>query len=335
MMRRALITALILFGAQSFAPAADAPMEEVVVSGEYAGPGMWKVTSAEHPDHVLWIVGEPTPLPKRLKWRSSKAEQVLLQSQEVLLQSGITLKAGEEVRGLQMHELVEALQKGTKNPDRGSLEDHVTEDSYARWLVQKKRYLGRDRYVEKLRPMVAAFELRTAAFRKLKLREGGMVMEVLGPIAHEHGIPMNSPRLVISFPPDAVKFRQLARDEIADEDCFSKSLELTEMLGNRAVEEERARAWATGDVEKLMSLPGMPGYAWACQTALMTAQSVSEYVPADVGEQVTVLWLDTAAQLLAKNRSTLSVVGLPWLLQPNGLMERLSKRGYVIEGPES
>jgi hypothetical protein len=62
---------------------------------------------------------------------------------------------------------------------------------------------------------------------------------------------------------------------------------------------------------------------------------VSEYVPADVGEQVTVLWLDTAAQLLAKNRSTLSVVGLPWLLQPNGLMERLSKRGYVIEGPES
>src|SRR5215510_10207300 len=102
-MRNTLSTALMLIGAVT-ATAADTPMEEVVVSGEYAGPGMWKVTSVEHPDHVLWIVGEPTALPTRLKWRSKRVERVLLQSQEVLLQSGILLKADPDIPMYAMHE---------------------------------------------------------------------------------------------------------------------------------------------------------------------------------------------------------------------------------------
>ena len=39
------------------------PLEEVVVTGEFPGPGMWKVTRADDAaGHVLWIVGEPPPL---------------------------------------------------------------------------------------------------------------------------------------------------------------------------------------------------------------------------------------------------------------------------------
>jgi hypothetical protein len=335
-MRKTLTAAWLLLGGMTVFAADAPPMEEVVVSGEYAGPGLWKVTSPEHPEHVLWIVGEASPLPKRVKWRSKKVEQVLLQSQEVLMQSGILLKADQEIPMYQMHALVPALGTGVENPDQGLLRDHVSPDSYARWRVQKQRYLKRDQDVEKERPMVAADKLRTAAFRKLKLREGGIIWEVLGQLAHEHGIPVNSPRLVITFPADETRgrIRHLAKDEIADEECFDKSLELAELLGNRVVNEERARAWATGDVEKLMSLPKLPGYAWACQTAFMGAQSVSEYVPADVGEQVTTLWLETVEQLLGKNRSTLGVVALTWWLEPNGLMDRLRKRGLVVQAPE-
>ena len=40
-MRKALTAALMLVAAVT-ATAADAPMEEVVVTGEYAGPGMWQ-----------------------------------------------------------------------------------------------------------------------------------------------------------------------------------------------------------------------------------------------------------------------------------------------------
>jgi hypothetical protein len=185
-----------------------------------------------------------------------------------------------------------------------------------------------------MRPFVAANELRAAAFRKLRLREGGMIWNVLGPLAYEHNIPVNSPRLVITYPANEARIKHLAKDEMTDADCFDKSLELTELLGNRAVEQERVRAWATGDVEKLMSLPEMPGYGWACQSAFMNAQSLSEYVPADVGERVTMLWVDTAGQLLAKNKSTLGVVALGWWLGSAGLMDRLRDRGFDVQGPE-
>jgi hypothetical protein len=49
-MRKALTAALMLIAAVT-ATAADAPMEEVVVTGEYAGPGMWQVMHPDHPGH--------------------------------------------------------------------------------------------------------------------------------------------------------------------------------------------------------------------------------------------------------------------------------------------
>src|SRR5262249_39937863 len=46
-------------------------VDEIVVSGEQPGPGLWKVTKG---DHVLWILGTLTPLPKRMTWRSGEIE---------------------------------------------------------------------------------------------------------------------------------------------------------------------------------------------------------------------------------------------------------------------
>ena len=61
------------------APAAAtsaAPMEEVVVTGEHEGPRLWKVHKDN--DHVLWILGTVTPLPKKMIWQSDAVENVLI-----------------------------------------------------------------------------------------------------------------------------------------------------------------------------------------------------------------------------------------------------------------
>jgi len=334
-MRRALTTALLLICSPATLPA-ETPLEEIVVSGEYAGPGMWKVTHPDHPEHELWIVGEPTPMPKRMSWRSEKVERMLLQSQEVLLQSGVELKPDKEIGIFKALTLWPAMRKVARNPDEGLLKDHVPPESYQRWLVQKKLYIGRDEGIEKLRPIVASAKLRSAAFDKLDLREGEMVWGELEKLARKHKIPVNAPRKVFTVPADEVRARikQLGKDEIADTDCFDKSLDLPEALANTTVEEERARAWATGDIDKLAALPPLPAYAWACISSFMKAQSLREVVPDDLGEQLNVLWVDTAGQLLAKNRKTLSVVALSWLLEPNGLLERLRNRGYTIQAPD-
>ena len=44
------------------------PLEEVLVTGQQPGPGLWKVTRpSDGTDHVLWVLGSYGPLPKKLR----------------------------------------------------------------------------------------------------------------------------------------------------------------------------------------------------------------------------------------------------------------------------
>src|SRR5512144_526898 len=75
-----------------------AAMDEIVVTGEYPGPGLWKVTREGEPaGHTLWIIGDPPPLPKRLAWKSTAVEAVVLRSQEILRDAGVTMKPDEKI----------------------------------------------------------------------------------------------------------------------------------------------------------------------------------------------------------------------------------------------
>jgi len=47
-------------------------LDEVLVTGERAGPGMWRVSKV---DHELWILGVQSPLPKELSWRYTAVNQ--------------------------------------------------------------------------------------------------------------------------------------------------------------------------------------------------------------------------------------------------------------------
>src|SRR6187455_237909 len=98
-----LIAALLLadaVAAQEVGAIAPEDLEVVLVTGEQPGPGLWKVSSA---DHVLWILGEVAPQPDQVKWRSKRFEALLEHSQEVLLDfSGVmwpdSLQEDAEVR---------------------------------------------------------------------------------------------------------------------------------------------------------------------------------------------------------------------------------------------
>ena len=65
--------------AQTDADTAELPT--VVVTGEQPGPGLWKVTSG---DHVLWILGTLSPLPKNMHWQAREVEEAIASAQEVL-----------------------------------------------------------------------------------------------------------------------------------------------------------------------------------------------------------------------------------------------------------
>jgi hypothetical protein len=331
--------AMLLFAlpVNSQTPASDEPLEEVVVTGEFPGPGMWQV---RRPDdaagHVLWIVGDPPPLPKRMKWKSTQVEAVARSAQEILRDSSVDMEADEKIGIFRGLTLLPSILKARKNPDEGQLKDLLPPDLYARWLVQKKLYLGYESGVESWRPIFAADKLRKAAFDELKLRESGMVWEVVGKLAERAKIPVNTPQLKFIFKRSELrdKIKEFSRESLSDVECFATTLQLTEALADTNTEAARARAWATADLAALAALPPLPSPYLPCAMAVMSSQVAREVIPADIREQLYALWVNTAMKSLEANQTTFAIVSLAKLTREDGYLARLRARGYLIEAPK-
>jgi hypothetical protein len=333
---RAAFAALMLAPPVLAQSPADSPIEEIVVSGEFAGPGMWKITRpADAAGHVLWIIGDPPPLPKRLAWRSRAVESVVLSSQEILIDAAVSVKPDEKIGVFRELSLLPAAFKARKNPGDRKLAELVPADVYARWRVQKQKFLGHDSAIENWRPLFAANKLRKAAIEELKLREGGMVWEVVSKLAKDHAIRTTAPQLgfIVKTGEIKSKIREFSRESLSDLECFESSIAFTEMISSRDVEQRRARAWATADLDELAALPPLPNYRLACITAFMGSQVAREFVPADINEQLSALWLRDVERALGANQSTFAIVPLAKLTRADGYLARLRALGYGVEAP--
>ena len=332
-MRNALFAALFLIGAVT-ATAADAPMEEVLVTGDFAGPGMWQVTHPDHPGHTLWIVGEPPLLPKGMRFHSQQVVRVASQSQEILQRPGFALKPDKKIGVFRMLTLVPAALKLRKNPGEARLQELIPPDSYARWQVQKNLYIGRDPGVEKMRPFLVAEKLQDAAIKKLQLGNGGSWGEVWK-LVESRKISVTTPTLEFTFRTNDLRgqIKAASRMKLADEECFAKTVELTEALSNKLVEDARARAWATGDLAKLQELPPLPDPEPSCEQAIVNALAMTTPVPTDLRQRLDESWFAAAGNALMKNESTLAFVPMSDLLGQRGYLERLRERGYEILAP--
>jgi hypothetical protein len=319
------------------APAADDPLEEVVVTGEFPGPGMWKVTRADDAaGHVLWIVGDPQLLPKRLKWKSRDVEKVAVSAQEILLDASVEMEPDERIGVFKGLSLLPSALKARKNPEDSTLREQLPPEIYSRWLVQKKRFLGSDGGVEQWRPIFAADKLRREAIDDLKLRERGMVWEAVEKLAKKHKIATTTPNLKIKFPTSELKakIKEFSRESIADTECFVSTLDLTEALTDSDTEAQRAHAWATADLATLESLPTLPNPYLPCAMALLNTTFAKQIVPADIREQLLALWIGAAEKSLGANQTTLAIVPLGKLLRADGYLDRLRAKGYLIEAPK-
>src|SRR5580700_3677217 len=110
-------------------PAANAPtgIVEIEVTGERAGPRMWKVSKG---DHVLWIMGTLEPLPKKMTWRSRDVEDVLAQSQEVLPSRPAFGFSWNPISALRLYWQWRGMQK---NPNHATLQTTLPPGLYERF----------------------------------------------------------------------------------------------------------------------------------------------------------------------------------------------------------
>jgi hypothetical protein len=314
--------------AQSTVASTSVPIRDeapVVVSGALPGPGMWKVSRN---GHVMHILGTVSPLPKGLDWISRDVEKVIAQSAEVVFAPSYSV--GADVGFFGKIALLPSLIGIRKNPDDAQLKDVVPAESYARWLLLKQRYIGRDNDVEKMRPIFAANELYRAAIEDSGLSGKRIVTPVIDAAIKEHKIKRTQPEIGVKVKNPKALLKEFRGEQLSDLACFDKMLQNLETDVGRMV--ERGNAWAVGDVDTLRALPLGDQYQ-ACQNALMQTSVAQKNGMGNAEAEVRAAWLAAAETAIANNTNSFAVLPMSELLKPDGYLAGLQAKGYAIEAP--
>lgn len=321
--------------AQSQPPAQQAPaiapaepiidLQTVVVSGSQPGPGLWRVSKG---DHVLWILGTLSPLPRRMEWDTNAVEKAISESQEIIESPSVGLKA--DVGFFGKLALIPTALKARRNPGDKTLQDIVPPDQYVRWQVLKARYIGSDRGIERWRPVFAALELYDKAIDKSGMTWSGIVAPAVKKLARRHGVATVQPKVEIAIARPKQALKEFADQPLDDLACFEKTLDRIQGdLGNMAA---RANAWAIGDIGALQDLPANNQFV-ACNAAFTEAGLARKYGVDDLQQQIERKWLAAAEAALARNRSTFAMLPIGQLLKTDGYLSKLEAKGYAVEAP--
>ena len=299
-------------------PVTQQPLEEINVVGEQPGPRLWKISKG---DHVLWLLGTLTHIPRRMTWRSSEVEAILSQSQE-LVDSGLSVSAS--IGPITAVKLYFQWRHTEKNPNHTRLKDWVPGPLYSRFEAVKANFDNNDSSIEELRPGLAALRLYDRAVDAAGLTERDTVEQTVRRLAKKEHVPIRPMKLAFTDPQGALR-------EVGD---LSPSLEIdcldatvTRIETDLQNMQQRAKAWAVGDVEKLRALT-FPDQREVCLTAVSNAPRVKALV--DTAQQT---WIDDVESALTRNRVSVAMRPIYDLLDPNGPLARFRADGYTVEEP--
>jgi uncharacterized protein YbaP (TraB family) len=300
------------------APPSSEPMAEVVVSGEHEGPRLWKVHKG---DHVLYILGTVTPLPKKMVWQSDGVETLLLHTDEVVPAWPAFGIGANPFTALRVWFQWRSMQK---SPDSMNLHEVLPPQLYTRFAALKARYAPKDSKLDELRPGFAAQRLLDEALDASGLTIRNEVQRTVLKLARQHGVKIHQDKLKVEHPVDVLKDvnKMPLSGEISCLEAVVGRLE-TDIGPMQA----RARAWALGDVDTLRKLNHSDDRT-ACIEAVSTSNRVRDLI-ARAQED----WFLSVEDALARNHTTLAVQSMDLLLGDKGTLAILRKEGYQVEGP--
>lgn len=312
------------------APASSASVVDlpvVAVSGVRPGPGLWKVSRG---DHVMWVLGLVPAMPAQVQWRSDEVAAAIAGSQALLEPPRARFEVKVGFFGKLF--LLPSAYAARKNEDGRTLDEVLPPPLHARWLGLKARYLGRDRGIERWRPIFAARELEKRARQAYGLTGDAAVRKTVQALADAQHVPRvdTSYPVVIEHPRAALKaFRRAGPQDTA---CFARTLDSVEH--DLPAMAARADAWAVGDLEALRRMPDSQARD-ACVQALSAAGFARELGVADVPAKVRAAWLAAARRALAANRQTFALLPIDELLRPGPYLQALEADGYTVQAPDA
>lgn len=327
-----VICALAVQMATAVAFAADpndkVDLKKLVVKGTVPGPDLWRVSNGQN---ELWILGTLSPLPKRMKWNSLPIELVIQSSQAIMLPPSITFDF-DDLGFFKKLSLAKSAIGITKNPEKEKLIDLVPHDVYQRWLRLKKKYLGRNKGVEKKRPLFAGHQLFKKALKKNGLTQDTKIAKKLLKVAKKHQVSVINPQLKLKLTDPKSIAKQFKKTAIDDISCFDKTLNRIET--DLPTMKKRALAWSYGDVKTIQSLP-YDSQDIACQTAFLNSSIAQDMGLEESRIRLQNIWLNHAKTALETHRSTFAIIPISHLLKEQGVLFELESANYQIEPPST
>lgn len=296
---------------------ADAPVqsgtfrgiEEVMVTGEHPGPGLWRVSSGEH---VLLILGTHEPLPRELIWRSEQVEFAVTEAQQIIgnYSASFSLRNGSAY--------------GTQGK---ALRKILPRKTYKQWLLLKKKYIGDNKEVETALPVTAALFLRSSALRSSGLENSDQVLRRIYTLARNYQIPVTTDHQVNKVIDG--REREATRTQQVGVAYLTSTIMNLEMDLQTA--RARANAWAVGDIDALKKQADADknaAYLYASSWPFLQDDELHE-----IFAEADRRWIDAATRALTRNRTTIAVLPVFQLLREDGLLKLLRDKGFAVEAP--
>jgi uncharacterized protein YbaP (TraB family) len=288
-------------------------LDEIIVTGERAGPGLWHVYTGSA---QLWIFGTVSPLPKDMTWRSKQLEKILDGTDQVLVAKPFEIGVARALWLLVTQRDLLMLGHGKK------LVDVMPAELHARFAAQRAKFTKDTDKWEKFRPIIAAAFLEEDALHAVGLSTRLDLGDEVRSLAHKHHVHIEEFKIAgLHDVLDALKTLPPATEQ----KCVAASLATIETGMPRLI--DRAQAWATGDVQRIQNLPES-GEVAACRAAIT--------VDPGAGDLYTLLrqtWIENMARHLETGGVTLAVVSMDMLIEPGGFLDALRARGYTIDPP--
>jgi uncharacterized protein YbaP (TraB family) len=286
-------------------------LDEIVVTGERAGPGLWHVYKGTA---QLWIFGTVSPLPKDMTWRSTQLEKILNGTDQVLVAKPFEIGIARALWLLVTQRDLLMVGHGKR------LVDVMPSELHQRFAAQRTKFTKDADKWEKFRPIIAAAFLEEDALHAVGLSTRLDLADEVRSLARKHHVRIEEFKIAgLHDVLDALKTLPPATE------CVAASLATIEGGMPRLI--DRAQAWATGDVQRIQSLPES-GEVAACRAAIT--------VDPGAGDLYTLLrqtWIENMARHLETAGVTLAVVSMDMLIEPGGFLDALRSRGYTVDPP--
>lgn len=309
----------------AYAQAELAPITSVEVKGVLPGPGFWQVSNGTN---NLWILGSVKPTPKGLDWETIKLERKINQSQELLGSVSVTLDT--DVGFFAKIGLIPSLYRARKNPDGKTLKQVLPADVYARWVVLKAKYIGKDDDIEYWRPIFVAQELYEQAIKKSRMENQNIAWPVAEKWAKKADLQISRPEIKVPLKDPKKFIKDFSAKALNDTACFDKTLlSIEQDVQNMS---RRGMLWAEGNVSELQKMSFVDA-SGACVDAILGSGALQGSAMQGIKQRAINTWLEAASQALAKNANTVAVINMADLLKSDGYLALLQAKGYTVVAP--